>query len=269
MPPPIPTYLLDALAPQMKAGRKTLPCEVLRKLLLQQSVHSYSKASIDAALLLAATYRKVLLGAKQWLPEGEIGLPARAKWQRACINNTQLLYPAAFCFAPPHKALAGRPSFELYAFLQAIPEAFVAQLVEWAPPIVAIDPVSIKSPTQGITANRHGASSVPVLGNVLSAFLAKEVLPKTLVRTRVLKKYTKARFGLHDFVQLALPAIDAIALENCKQIVCTAPVANALSLGVLLTDWSLSNVKQIRSRSSHESLVSKATRSSTASSRSK
>jgi hypothetical protein len=200
--------LLDALAADLTAERKLLPCGVLRRLIEGAPLPRVAPEQRERALLLAAVYRGLVNSFSSDFPEQVLREPPPMRWRRDRHSAPQIpafrLELATFKVEGPV-----RVPLATYKFLSALPADFVARLVSWAPPVVGRIEVE--------------DAPVSVLENVLSGFLAAQVLPHRQVTVRTLIAKSESRFGVADLAQFAQGALAPLFEAHRDRIVCAAP----------------------------------------------
>ena len=90
-----------------------------------------------------------------------------------------------------------------------------------------------------------GSENVPVLENVISAFLIARIVPEQRVWTRMLAKPSPAKFGLADLVEFSVPLLAPIVARHRDRIVVAA---SSIEVAQLLTGLGRAMVARIRQR---------------------
>lgn len=224
--------LLDAIAADVSVGGRPAPSSLLRGYLVGKGVPRAGSRLAGQALLLAAVELAFLVAVQRDWPNGSSqSRRNRAHWaivRRARVPACQLGFvrpvgvdrvdvPASTC-----------------AFLSELVPTFVRRLITWAPPVLA---------PQG-----KAETAAPVLGNVIPAYLIRQIDPTATVSVQVCDAAKAARLSIVDLTA-AIPRLAEIVYPNRDRIVAAAPDAR---VAMQLTGLERARVFRIRqcSRSS-------------------
>lgn len=190
-------------------------------MLLDEELDQFSEEMKNAALLLLATYRKLLLAVKMDLGTVEIkeSIKKRRYWGK--VDKQDKLVIAGKlqlkCLDVEKMVLF----FNTYKFLNQLPETFVKQIINWAPPVV---------------------SGSFLIENVLAGYIAQQILPLEEIKVRKLCKSLKPYFHLADFFMF-LPQLEELYQKNKNQIVRIAPTT---AIAISITDFKKAWVSRVR-----------------------
>jgi hypothetical protein len=111
-----------------------------------------------------------------------------------------------------------------------LPASFVAEVVRWAPPVVA---------------SFASSSEVRVVENVVSGFLAGQCLAGSRIQVRVLRSDTPSSVTLADLALAWLPELHEIVEADAARVMAISPDAR---LGELLSGRRRAMVARVRQR---------------------
>jgi len=222
------TDLLYALAAEVPAvGEVFSPAKALRGMLEGRSTYRRG-AAVDRALLLAATYARLLDHLNT--DYGACPEPGRKRFDTALKQHASQILPEQLVFAAA-PSIPLTPAVGTVSFIWSLPAEFVEDLVRYAPPVVA-------------SLEDEGRVFTP-LGNVMSAVLAMRRLPGKPTWVRQLQKSTGPRWSILNLVTLGRATLNPIVDSNRGRI---ADVAPSLSVGQLLMGSSRATVARGRNR---------------------
>lgn len=232
MSQPFKADLLDALVVPFKVRGAASPGELLRKLLVGESVAGARRRTVDRALLLGAVYLGVLSAIAADLGDATPkALPRRKRWDSTLqdkplwVSVDRLVLPA---FPSPKNPA---PAFRTRTLLAGLPPSFVREVVDWAPPVVA---------PAGPDDTR-----ITVLGNLIPGFLAKYRLPGECIHLRQVNSGSVARHGLADLIPAFVPPLANLVEQERTRIAMQAPNGR---LGQLLLTFGETKVSRPRPR---------------------
>lgn len=221
--------LLDALAADVKVGGKYLPCGILRLLLEGKRVSRFKETVLfDQALFLIAIYRKLLKALEKDLVDLDLPFSTKQKswgktrksgWHPITANQIKLK-------AIPISSVSIFKNTD--NFLSSLPLDFVRELIKWAPPVIAKDPKK-KKPNLAFE-------------NLLSAFIASQLLADKPIKVKILTLYPTPHFTLYDFLQTR-EYLEPLYQEHKQRIVIQAP---SIDLALLFSDLKQAQVYRLR-----------------------
>lgn len=218
----ITPLLIDALTVSEGRVKKPRPVLVLKMMLLNETTNRFSEEVQNQALLLLATYRKLLLAADVDLRDVDM-LKDRVKrrhWVK--VDEVQDKIMVAGELRLKYLALKKLSLFfHTHHFLKKLPLFFVQKLVDWAPPVV---------------------SGHFLIENVLAGYIAQQLLPLEKIKVKDLGKSVKPYFHLVDFF-LLLPQLEQLYQKHQYHIIRVAPTAD---VALALTDLKRARIYQIR-----------------------
>lgn len=217
--------LIDALT--ISEGRFEKPCPVLvlKMLLLDEETSGFSEVIKNQALLLLATYRKLLRAVARDLSNVKTieNSVKKRHWGKA--DKAQDKMVIADQLRLKHLDLEEMILFlNTQHFFKQLPISFVKKLVDWAPPVV---------------------SGIFLIENVLAGYIAQKLLPLERIKVKELDKSVQPYFHIADFF-VFLPQLEELYQKHQQQIVCAAPTAE---VALALTDWKKAWGYRIRSSS--------------------
>lgn len=232
--------LVETLAAPVKTERQRLPCAVLGELLLRGELPRCSHRLQDFALLWAAIQHALFLAiCADWSVEASA---ARTRpWDAAVRARPSLIAAWRFRFAAAGVDASLVLPRATAAFLAGLSPDLIHRVTRWAPPVVAVVGDGDK------TEPRNGAadlSSVPVLGNVVSAFLASRLDPEGKVWVRELMVPAEPRISMRELASVALPLLTPVVAAYRNRIVRVAPTPQ---LAEIVTGLQRAMVFRLRS----------------------
>ncbi len=232
---PIRDDLLEALAADARLDGHPAPSAVLARMLGTGGDSKVGRRRgswrQDRAVLLAAIYVRLLRCMNSDLGEPPVVAPQRTRWKRLCRSGSVLVSASELGRLPLVSPDTDVLAIQTCRLLTQLPAAFVRDLVRWAPPVVS------ESPQSGVP--------MPVLGSILSAFLASQCLEGEPVRVCVLGTATRARFGAADLIGFGLPLLEPLVGAETRRIAAAAP---NLRLAELLTGRKRAMAARMRQR---------------------
>ena|SRR5690606_6401559 len=217
--------LIDALTISEGRFKKPCPVLVLKMLLLDKEKSGFSEAIKNQALLLLATYRKLLRAVARDLCNVKTlkNSVKRRHWGK--VDKAQDKMVVADQLRLKHLDLEEMILFlNTQDFLKKLPISFVQKLVDWAPPVV---------------------SGTFLIENVIAGYIAQKLLPLEKNKVKELGKSMQPYFHLADF-SVFLPRLEELYQKHQKQIVRVAPTAE---VALALTDFEKAWIYRLRSRS--------------------
>ena len=217
--------LIDALTISEGRFKKPCPVLVLKMMLLNEETSSFSKEIKNQALLLLATYRKLLLAVDMDLCNVKTlkNSVKRRHWGK--VDKAQDKMVVADQLRLKHLDLEEMILFlNTQHFLKKLPISFVQKLVDWAPPVV---------------------SGTFLIENVLAGYIAQKLLPLEKIKVKELGKSVQPYFHLADFF-VFLPRLEGLYQKHRQQSVRVAPTAE---VALALTDLKKARVYRLRSSS--------------------
>lgn len=214
--------LVEALAAPLKIERQRLPCAVLGDLLLSRKLPRCSRRLQDLALLWAAIQNALFLAIRtDWAAEQCV---ERTKaWNTVVRDRPSLTAAWRFQFAPAPSATSLVLPRATAAFLAALTPELIHAVTRWAPPVVAI---GAERGNDGEQPDKtSGLTAVPVLGNVVSAFLANRLDPEGKVWVRELVIPAEPQFSMQELAAASLPLLTPIVAAYRDHIVRAAPTS--------------------------------------------
>lgn len=237
---PSGAIILDALSAPLKIERQWLPCAVLRELLSHGKLPRCRRELQDLALLWAAVQHAALVAVRTDWPDAP---PMRSQGRTQPVRTRPSAVTAwrlELAPAPPTAALV-MPRATV-AFLANLGTGFVHEVTRWAPPVVALAPG--EDGHVGAQEEGQGRVAAPVLGNVVSAFLAKYVDPERKVWVRTVDGQAPTRLNLQQLAVTAIPLLMPVVAQYRDRIVRACPDSGVASL---LTGLGRAMVFRIRS----------------------
>lgn len=220
----ITLLLIDALTISEGRFKKPCPVLVLKMMLLNEETSRFSKEIKNKALLLLATYRKLLLAVAMDLRDVKTLKDSVKKRHWDKVEKVQDKIIVAKELRLKHLNLEEIPLFlNTQLFLKKLPISFVQKLVDWAPPVV---------------------SSTVLIENVLAGYIAQKLLPLEKIKVKELGKSVQPYFHLADFF-VCLPRLEEFYQKHQKQIVRVAPTSE---VALALTDFGKAWIYHLRSR---------------------
>ena len=219
----ISRFLIDAFTVSDGRVKKPCPVSALQMMLFDDEMTKFSEEIKNQALLLLATYRKLLLAValdlshvstlKKSVKKRHWGKGGKVQYKKVVAGELQI----------KHLDLEEMPIFlNTHYFLNQLPISFVQKLVEWAPPVV---------------------SGCFLIENVLTGYIAKKCLPLEKIKVKALSTSLQAYFHLADFC-VFLPRLEQLYQKHQQHIVRVAPTAD---IALALTDLKRARIYQIRS----------------------
>ena len=215
--------LIDALTISEGRFKKTCPVLVFKMMLLNEKANRVPEEIKNQALLLLATYRKLLRAVAKDLCNVKTlkGTEKRRHWGK--VNKVHDKMVIAKEMRIKQLDLEEMVLFShTQQFLKKLPVAFVQKLVNWAPPVV---------------------SGFFLIENVLVGYIAQKLLPLEKIKVKELGKSVQPYFYLSDFF-VFLPRLEELYQKHQQQIVRMAPTAE---IALALTDFKKAWIYRIRS----------------------
>lgn len=217
--------LIDALTISKARFKKSCPVLVLKMMLINEETSRFSEEIKNQALLLLATYRKLLLAVDMDLCNVKTLKNSVKKRHWGKIDKVQDKTVVAGELRLKRLDLEKMPLFlNTQHFLKKLPISFVQKLVNWAPPVV---------------------SGTFLIENVLVGYIAQKLLPLEKIKVKELSKSVQPYFHLADFF-VFLPRLEELYQKHQQQIVRVAPTAE---VALALTDFEKAWIYRIRSSS--------------------
>ena len=224
---PLHHCIIDALTISEGRFKKPCPVLVLKMMLLNEETSRFSEEIKNQALLLLATYRKLLRAVARDLCDVKTLKDSvkRRHWGKVDkVDKVQDKMVVAKELRLKHLDLEEMPLFfHTQHFLKKLPISFVQKLVDWAPPVV---------------------SGTFLIENILAGYIAQKLLPLEKIKVKALGKSVQPYFHLADFFVL-LPRLEELYQQHQQQIVCVAPTAE---IALALTDFKKAWIYRLRSR---------------------
>lgn len=191
-----------------------------------------SRASANQALLLAAVSHAFLAALRSDLPP-QLQVPLRKRWPRWRTQRPHLVVAHRLSLMPPPKQISLSLPLATHEFVSKLPSGLVRQVAEWAPPVISALPVAGPD------------VPVPVLENLVSAFLAARVTPDQPVWVRVLAKPSPAKFSLAALAEFSVPLLAPIVERYRNRVVVEA---SSIEVAQLLAGLGRAMAARIRQR---------------------
>lgn len=221
----ITQLMIDALTLSESRVKKPCPVLVLKMMLLDEKTCRFSGETQNQALLLIATYRKLLLAASKDLCNVKNLKKTVKKRHWSKVGKVQYKMMIAGELQLKHLDLEEMILFlNIQHFFKKLPISFVQKLIDWAPPVV---------------------SGCALIENVLAGYIAKKRLPLEKIKVIALSTPLQPYFHLADFF-VVLPRLEQLYQKHQQQIVRIAPTVD---VALALTDLKKARIYQIRSRS--------------------
>ena len=220
---PLHHCIIDALTISEGRFKKPCPVLVLKMMLLNEETSRFSEEIKNQALLLLATYRKLLLAVDMDLCNVKTlkNSVKRRHWGK--VDKVQDKMVVADQLRLKHLDLEEMILFlNTQHFLKNLPISFVQKLIDWAPPVV---------------------SGTFLIENVLAGYIAHKLLRLEKIKVKELCKSVQPYFHLADFF-VFLPRLEELYEKHQKQIVRVAPTAE---VALALTDFKKAWIYRIRS----------------------
>jgi hypothetical protein len=220
------------LAPDLRSNGPLKPCAVLRRLIVPPAAGFRAAPDrIGRTAALAAAYLRLGEAVLEDLGQ-PVAVPGRRRWKATCDRLPRLVAAGRLELKRAEPVRPPRIALATHAFLASLPVEFVRTLVAWAPPIVIGNPDEERA--------------LPVIGNVLSAFIARHRIPDEPVCCRVLGVSTFPRFGLVEMAAVAVEVLPIICDGYRDQVI---REAENLQLAQALSGLARSTCAGIRQRS--------------------
>lgn len=221
---PLHHCIIDALTISEGRFKKPCPVLVLKMMLLNEETSRFSEEIKNQALLLLATYRKLLLAVDMDLCNVKTlkNSVKRRHWGKVDKVQDKMVIAKELRLKhldPEEMILFSNTQ----NFLKKLPISFVAKLIDWAPPVV---------------------SGTFLIENILAGYIAQKLLPLEKIKVKALGKSVQPYFHLADFFVL-LPRLEELYQQHQQQIVCVAPTAE---IALALTDFKKAWIYRLRSR---------------------
>ena len=216
--------LIDALTISEARFKKPCPVLVLKMLLLDEETSGFSEVIKNQALLLLATYRKLLRAVARDLSNVKTieNSVKKRHWGKA--DKAQDKMVIADQLRLKHLDLEEMILFlNTQHFFKQLPISFVKKLVDWAPPVV---------------------SGIFLIENVLAGYIAQKLLPLERIKVKELGKSVQPYFHIADFF-VFLPRLEELYQKHQQQIVRVAPTAE---VALALTDFKKAWIYRLRRR---------------------
>ena len=223
---PLHHCIIDALTISEGRFKKPCPVLVLKMMLLNEETSRFSEEIKNQALLLLATYRKLLRAVARDLCDVKTLKDSvkRRHWGKVDkVDKVQDKMVVAKELRLKHLDLEEMPLFfHTQHFLKKLPISFVQKLVDWAPPVV---------------------SGTFLIENILAGYIAQKLLPLKKIKVKELGKSVQPYFHIADFF-VFLPRLEGLYQKHQQQIVCVAPTAE---IALALTDFKKAWIYRLRS----------------------
>ncbi|AUX91441.1 hypothetical protein KTG68_10975 [Acinetobacter variabilis] len=216
--------LIDALTISEGRFKKPCPVLVLKMLLLDEETSGFSEVIKNQALLLLATYRKLLRAVARDLSNVKTieNSVKKRHWGKA--DKAQDKMVIADQLRLKHLDLEEMILFlNTQHFFKQLPISFVKKLVDWAPPVV---------------------SGIFLIENVLAGYIAQKLLLLEKIKVKELCKSVQPYFHIADFF-VFLPRLEELYQKHQQQIVRVAPTAE---VALALTDFKKAWIYRLRRR---------------------
>jgi hypothetical protein len=222
---------LQEIAPELKLGRRLLPCAWLGRWDANDPIRK-ARASPElksARLLAAYQYRVAALLLSDW---GRSVPPPTVRWrqwtpklspQHVSISVARLEVPSLDEQKVRLMPLTG-------ALIDSLPLALVLSALEWAPPVVA------PSDSDG---------RFRVVANVIPALVASRLAPRHMVRVRVVIGRKPYRRTLSEILNATASRLQGFYEAGREQVVLDA---DSLVQAVALTGYSTAWCSRLRTR---------------------
>ena len=221
---PLHHCIIDALTISEGRFKKPCPVLVLKMMLLNEETSRFSEEIKNQALLLLATYRKLLRAVARDLCDVKTLKDSVKRRHWGKVDKVQDKMVVADQLRLKHLDLEEMILFlNTQHFLKQLPIFFVQKLVDWAPPVV---------------------SGNFLIENVLVGYIAQKILPLERIKVKELGKSVQPYFHLADFF-VFLPRLEELYQKHQKQIVRLAPTAE---VALALTDFGQAWIYRLRSR---------------------
>ena len=220
---PLHHCIIDALTISEGRFKKPCPVLVLKMMLLNEETSRFSEEIKTQALLLLATYRKLLRAVASDLCDVNTLMNSVKTRHWGKEDKVQDKMVVAKELRLKHLDLEEMILFSnTQNFLKKLPISFVAKLIDWAPPVV---------------------SGTFLIENILAGYIAQKLLPLEKIKVKALGKSVQPYFHLADFFVL-LARLEELYQQHQQQIVCVAPTAE---IALALTDFKKAWIYRIRS----------------------
>lgn len=217
--------LIDALTISEGRFKKLCPVLVLKMMLLNEETSRFPEEIKNQALLLLATYRKLLRAVAMDLRDVKTLKDSVRRRHWGKVDKAQDKMVVAKELQLKHLDLEKLPLFfHTQHFLKNMPSFFVQKLVDWAPPVV---------------------SGTVLIENVLTGYIAQQLLSLEKIKVKELGKSVKPYFHLADFFVFS-HRLEELYQKYLKQIVRVAPTAE---VALALTEFGKAWIYRLRSRS--------------------
>ncbi len=215
--------LIDALTISDGRFKKKCSASVFKMMLLNEEMNRIPKEIKNQALLLLATYRKLLRAIAKDLRNVKILKDNEKRRHWGKVNKVHDKVVIAKELRMKQLDLGEKILFfHTQQFLEKLPVAFIKKLVDWAPPVV---------------------SGTFLIENVLVGYIAQKLLPLEKIKAKELGKSVQSYFCLSDFF-VFLPRLEELYQKYRQQIVHAAP---ASEIALALTDFKKAWIYSIRS----------------------
>ena len=175
---PLHHCIIDALTISEGRFKKPCPVLVLKMMLLNEETSRFSEEIKNQALLLLATYRKLLRAVARDLCDVKTLKDSVKRRHWGKVDKVQDKMVVAKELRLKHLDLEEMPLFfHTQHFLKKLPISFVQKLVDWAPPVV---------------------SGTFLIENVLAGYIAQKLLPLEKIKVKELCKSVQPYFHLAD-----------------------------------------------------------------------
>ena len=221
---PLHHCIIDALTISEGRFKKPCPVLVLKMMLLNGEKSRFSEEIKNQALLLLATYRKLLRAVARDLCDVKTLKDSvkRRHWGKVDKVQDKMVVADQLRLKrlDPEEMIL---FLNTQHYLNKLPISFVKKLVGWAPPVV---------------------SGTFLIENVLAGYISQKLLPLEKIKVKELGKSVQPYFHIADFFVL-LPQLEELYQKYQKQIVRLAPTAE---VALALTDFEKAWIYRLRSR---------------------
>ena len=221
---PLHHCIIDALTISEGRFKKPCPVLVLKMMLLNEETSRFSEEIKNQALLLLATYRKLLRAVASDLCDVKTLKDSvnRRHWGKVDKVQDKMVVADQLRLKrlDPEEMIL---FLNTQHYLNKLPIYFVKKLVGWAPPVV---------------------SGTFLIENVLAGYISQKLLPLEKIKVKELGKSVQPYFHIADFFVL-LPQLEELYQKYQKQIVRLAPTAE---VALALTDFEKAWIYRLRSR---------------------
>lgn len=211
-----------------------LPGAVLARLLRGSSIGDFEAHLVDRAVLLAGLALRFLAALRSdYESARKVELPEFPPPPvKLGLLQGQQIVGRQFVLAPVDRRRLPLMLTATHRFLASLPESFAEDAVTWAPPVV-LRP-------------KQANAQVPVVGNLIPAFVASRVLPDRPVGVVTLTRRWRVRPSLSDLASVPLDPLDRLCAAQRDRLIAAAP---SIEVAQLFTGLARAMVARVRQRS--------------------